>query len=81
MSKHFKMYIAITDIVGEKGIDLTYPIQGKEAAVVSVFSDNIQHEFTEPWLIELESGNKRVTARTYTRQESIELTQLTKILR
>ena len=42
MSKHFKMYITITDITGEKRIDLTYPIKGKEVAVVSVFSDNIQ---------------------------------------
>ena len=45
MSKHFKMYITITDIIGEKRIDLAYPIPGEEVAVVSVFSDNIQYEF------------------------------------
>ena len=38
MSKHFKMYITITDIIGEKIIDLDYPIKGKEVADVSVFS-------------------------------------------
>ena len=52
MSKHFKMYITITGIVGEKRIDLAYPIKNlnsnKEVAVVSMFSDNIQYEFMEP---------------------------------
>ena len=41
MSKHFKIYITITDIIGEKRIDLAYPIQDKEVAVVNVFSDNV----------------------------------------
>ena len=40
--------------MGEKRIDLVYPILGKEVAVVSVLSDNIQYEFPEPWTIELE---------------------------
>ena len=38
MLKHFKMYVKITDIVGEKTIDLSYPIRGTKVAVVSVFS-------------------------------------------
>ena len=50
----------ITDIVGQKRIDLAYPIRSKEVAIVSMFSDNIQYEFTEPWTIELESGNKQI---------------------
>ena len=62
------MYIMITDIIWKKKIDLAYLIQGKEVAIVSVFSDNIQHEFTEPWALELEElGNKRITAGTYSR--------------
>ena len=74
--KHFKMYIMITDIVGEKRIDLAYLVRGKEVAVVSMFSDNIQYEFTEPWTIELGLGDtKRVTAGTYRRQELIDLVE------
>ena len=48
MSKHFKMYITITDIIGEKRVDLSYPIRGNEVAVISVFSDNIQYQIREP---------------------------------
>ena len=74
MSKHFKIYIAITDIIGENRIDLVYPIRGEDdVAVVSVFSDNIQYEFTKSWAIDLESRSKQVAAGTYTRRESINL--------
>ena len=38
------MYIMIIDIVVEKGIDLTYPIWGKE---VAMFSNNIQYQIRE----------------------------------
>ena len=59
------MYITIFDIVGKKRIDLAYPIRGKEVAIVSVFSNNIRYEFTEPWVLKLEeSGNKQITAGT-----------------
>ena len=86
MSKHFKMYITITDIVGEKRIDLAYPIRGEEVAVVIVFSDNIQYKLTKDWEVELESGNKEITAQAiYTRRElinfvkgKIEITQFDK---
>ena len=53
------MYITIDDIIGEKRIDLSYPIEDREAlalaphsaggphlaeiAVVSMFSDNVQY--------------------------------------
>ena len=37
------MYITINDIIGEKGIDLSYPIKGKDIAVVSMLSDNVQY--------------------------------------
>ena len=90
MSKHFKVYITITDIVGEKRIDLVYSIKSfdssKKVAVVSMFSDNIQYKFMEPWTMELELGNtKLVITGTYTRQElinpikgKIEITQFDK---
>ena len=42
------MYITIIDIVGEKSMDLAYPIQGKEVAVVSIFSNNVQYQMREP---------------------------------
>ena len=42
----------ITDTVGEKRISPAYPIQNldssKEAAVVSMFSDNVQYQLTNP---------------------------------
>ena len=64
------------DIIrGKKTIDLDYLIRGKEVAVVSVFSDSIQYEFTEPWAIELELTNKQVMAGTYMRRELIDLVE------
>ena len=46
------MYITITDIVGEKSIDLAYLIWNldwsKEVTIVSVFSDNVQYQIREP---------------------------------
>ena len=40
------MYITINDVIGEKRIDLSYPIKGKDIAVVSMLSDNVQY-----WLL------------------------------
>ena len=57
------MFITLTDIVDEKRIDLAYPIWGK-VAVLSMSSDNIQYEFTKPWMIELDSRSKLVMAGT-----------------
>ena len=42
------MYITTTDKVDEKRIDLICLIRGKEVAIVSVFSDNIQYQIREP---------------------------------
>ena len=63
------MYATIDNIIGEKTIDLDYLIRGKEVVDVSVFSDNSQYEFTEPWTIEFELSNKPKKAGTYTRRE------------
>ena len=39
------MYITINDIIGEKRIDLSYPIHsGKEVAVIRMLSDNVQYQ-------------------------------------
>ena len=37
------MYITINDIIGKKRIDLSYPIKGKDIAVVSMLSNNVQY--------------------------------------
>ena len=37
------MYITINDIIGEKRIDLSYPIKGREVAVIRMLSDNVQY--------------------------------------
>ena len=71
------MCITINNIARERRIDLPYQIKNfdasKEVQVISVFSDNIQYEFTAPWTIELELGNKLIIAGTYTRRELIDL--------
>ena len=42
------MYITINDVIGEARIDLSYPIKGKEIAVVSMHSNNVQYWFQGP---------------------------------
>ena len=42
------MYITVNDVIGEKRIDLVYPIQCKEVVVVSMISDNVQYLLKEP---------------------------------
>ena len=71
------MYITINNVISKTSIDISYPIQNfdssKEVAVVRMFSDNIQYEFTVPWMVELELGNKRITSGIYTRRELTDL--------
>ena len=68
------MYIAINDVIGEKMIDLSYPIQnfdsGKEIAVVSMFSNDIQYEMTEPFNLKLIDGSeKQILNGSYAKRE------------
>ena len=43
------MYITINDIIGEKRIDLSYPIRsGREAAVVTMHSNSSQYWLQGP---------------------------------
>ena len=65
------MYITINNIIGEKTIGLSYPIYPrKEIAVVSMVSDNIQYEMTEPFKLKLmDVGDKQVLNKTYTSRE------------
>ena len=65
------MYITINDIIGEKTIDLSYPIQNfdssKEFAVVSMFSNNIQYKVIETFNLKL--IEKRILNGSYTKRE------------
>ena len=49
------MYITVNDVIGEKRIDLAYPIQGKEVAVVIMLSENVQYLLKEPVKLLLET--------------------------
>ena len=70
------MYIMINDIISEKRINLSYPIcSGKEIAVISMFSNNIQYEIIKPHTnIDNISGDKKlILNRTYTGKELISI--------
>ena len=54
------MYITINDIIGEKRTDLSYPIKGKDIAVVSMFSNNVLCWLQGPIEVLLETGKKIV---------------------
>ena len=67
------MYITINNIIGEKTIDLTYPIRsGKEVAVINMLSDNAQYEIMKPCII-MDSispdKQKLILSRTYAGRE------------
>ena len=55
------MYIMINNVIGEKRINLSYPIhKRKEITVISVLSDNIQYEIVKArTIIDNISGNKK----------------------
>ena len=68
------MYININDVIGEKTIDLSDPIQNfdssKEVAVVSMFSDNIQYKVTETFNLKLiDNSEKQILNGSYTKRE------------
>ena len=53
------MYITINGIIGEKRIDLSYPIHsGKEIIVVSMFSNNVQYWLDGTVEVLLKAGGK-----------------------
>ena len=69
-----KIYVTINDTIGDKVIDLSYPIQNfdssKEVAVVSMFSNNIQYEMTKPFNLKLIDGSKnQILNGSYTKRE------------
>ena len=54
------MYITINDVIGEKRIDLSYPIKGKDIAVVSMLSGNVQYWLQGSIEVLLNTGKKVV---------------------
>ena len=61
ISKHFKMYITINDVKGEKTIDLSYPIHSKkEITVVSMHISNYQILLHRSMEFLLKTGKKTV---------------------
>ena len=65
------MYITINDVIGEKTIDLSYPIYPeKEIAVVSIFSNNSQILLKKSMEVLLYTGKKIVLNKgVYTDKE------------
>ena len=64
------MYITINDIISEKRIDLSYPIKGKDIAVVSMFSGNVQYWLKGSVEVLLKTGKKIVLNKgVYTDRE------------
>ena len=64
------MYITINDVIGEKRIDLSYPIEGKDIAVVSMLSDNVQYWLQGTIEVLLKMGKKIVLNKgVYTDKE------------
>ena len=59
------MYITINDIIGENSIDLSYPIKGREIAVVSMLSNNVQYWLQESIEVLLKTGKKIVLNKGY----------------
>ena len=69
-----KMYITINDVIGEKTIDLSYPIQNfdlsKEVAVLRMLSNNIQYKVTKPLGLKLVDDNeKQILNGSYMKRE------------
>ena len=70
------MYITIEDVIGEKRIDLSYPIHfNKEITVITMLSDNIQYEIIKPHTIidPISDTKKLIPGRTYAGRELISM--------
>ena len=64
------MYITINDIIGEKRIDLSHPIKGKDIVVVSMLSNNVQYWLQGSIEVLLKMGKKIVLNKgVYTDKE------------
>ena len=70
------MYITVNDVIGEKRIDLSYPISSsKEVAVVRILSDNVQYETAKLRAImdPISDTKKLIPSKTYAGRELISM--------
>ena len=71
------MFITVNNIIGEKIIDLSYPIRSsKEVAVITMLSDNVQYEIFKPRTIinDISPDNKKlILSETYAGRELISI--------
>ena len=70
------MYITIDDVIGEKRIDLSYPIRSnKEVAVITILSDNIQYEIAKLRAVinSISETRKLIPSRTYAGRELLSI--------
>ena len=70
------MYITINDIIGEKTIDLYYPIRsGKEVAVIRMLSDNVQYQILKLRSVmdPISDTKKMIPSRTYAGRELLSM--------
>ena len=72
------MYITIENIIGEKTINLSYPVNNldgsKEIALIEMFEDNVVYEITAPLKLSLSAGGgmsatKQIPVKKYTSRE------------
>ena len=69
------MYITVNDVIGEKRINLSYPIKGKDIAVVSMLNDNVQYQILKlPAVMDPISDTKKIIpSRTYAGRELLSM--------
>ena len=70
------MYITINDVIGEKTIDLYYPIRsGKEVAVIRMLSDNVQYKILKLRAVmdPISDTKKMIPSRTYAGRELLSM--------
>ena len=75
------MYITINDIIGEKRIDLSYPIHSRkeapEIAVVRMLSISVQYQILKPRTImdPISDNKKLIPSRTYAGRELLSIVE------
>ena len=77
----YKMYITINDIIGEKGIDLSYSIQNfdssMEIEVIRMLSDNVKYEILKLRAVidPISDTKKMIPSGTYAGRELLSIVE------
>ena len=70
------MYLTINNIIGEKRIDLSYPIHSnKKIAVITMFSNNVQYQILKLHAVmdPISDTKKMIPSRTYAGRELLSM--------